>query len=332
MATPHVAGRGRDPRPASTRLDARQLKDALMSTSKPLPFTAYQVGAGRLDVAASVAATVTATGSAYFGFQGWPHAATGPDRPHDHVHQQRRHRGRRCTCAEIAVDGAPADRTTSTPARGRRQARPPAGHVQPRRRLGDRARARQRHRGRDRPAGPAARNGRRYLGQIVATDATGPCGPGPRSASTSRTSGTPCTSPCGTGPARPASGLRPVPAVRRRRRPDPGRRRRLRRGRRAAAGRHLQRVHLPGRGRQPRPDSLGLALLGDPEIVLDRDRDAQPGRPSGPRGDRRGAAPDRGPGAVPGLVPLGRRDSVARRCSTCCRPCTTACSRCRPRR
>ena len=78
MATPHVAGAAAILAQQHPTWTAPQLKDALMSTSKPLPYTAYQVGAGRVDVAASIAATVTATGSTYFGFQAWPHPSPDP--------------------------------------------------------------------------------------------------------------------------------------------------------------------------------------------------------------------------------------------------------------
>ncbi|MFE2303440.1 S8 family serine peptidase [Streptomyces sp. NPDC059445] len=74
MATPHVAGAAAILAQEHPDWKARQLKDALMSTSKELPnYTAYQVGAGRADLAAATSATVTATGSAYFGIDSWPH-------------------------------------------------------------------------------------------------------------------------------------------------------------------------------------------------------------------------------------------------------------------
>jgi len=79
MATPHVAGAAAILAQQHPQWTSLQLKDALMSTSKPLGgLTAYEVGAGRVDVAASMAATVTATGSAYFGLQSWPHASMTP--------------------------------------------------------------------------------------------------------------------------------------------------------------------------------------------------------------------------------------------------------------
>ncbi|MFB4278080.1 S8 family serine peptidase [Nonomuraea sp. MTCD27] len=73
MATPHVAG-------AAALLAARhpdwtggQLKDALVSTAKPTPgYTAAEAGSGRLDIAATSAATVFATASAFAGYHAYP--------------------------------------------------------------------------------------------------------------------------------------------------------------------------------------------------------------------------------------------------------------------
>ncbi|MDX6312731.1 MAG: hypothetical protein QOF44_2195 [Streptomyces sp.] len=79
MATPHVAGAAAILAQEHPDWQAQQLKDALMSTSKPLSqYSAYQVGAGRTDIPSSLGATVTATGSAYFGFDAWPHSSTAP--------------------------------------------------------------------------------------------------------------------------------------------------------------------------------------------------------------------------------------------------------------
>lgn len=77
MASPHVAGAAVLLAQRHPDWSARQLKDALMSTSKPTPYlTAYQGGAGRVDVAAAVRSEVTATGSV-FRFLPWPNEATG---------------------------------------------------------------------------------------------------------------------------------------------------------------------------------------------------------------------------------------------------------------
>ena len=74
MATPHVAGAAAILAQEHPDWTGQQIKDALMSTSKALPdYTAYQVGDGRVDIAAAITDTVTATGSAYFGFDAWPH-------------------------------------------------------------------------------------------------------------------------------------------------------------------------------------------------------------------------------------------------------------------
>ncbi|MFG2559119.1 S8 family serine peptidase [Streptomyces sp. NPDC048496] len=74
MATPHVAGAAAILAQEHPDWKARELKDALMSSSKELSsYTTYQVGSGRADLAAATAATVTATGSAYFGMDAWPH-------------------------------------------------------------------------------------------------------------------------------------------------------------------------------------------------------------------------------------------------------------------
>jgi hypothetical protein len=77
MATPHVAGAAAILAQEHPDRKARQLKDALMSTSEQLSAcTAYQVGSGRADLDAATTATVTATGSAYFGIDAWPHDGT----------------------------------------------------------------------------------------------------------------------------------------------------------------------------------------------------------------------------------------------------------------
>jgi subtilisin family serine protease len=78
MATPHVAGAAAILAQQHPDWSAARLKDTLMSSSRQLGLDAYAVGAGRVDVAAATRATVSATGSAYFGFFGWPHDAAAP--------------------------------------------------------------------------------------------------------------------------------------------------------------------------------------------------------------------------------------------------------------
>ncbi|MEV6193262.1 S8 family serine peptidase [Streptomyces sp. NPDC051920] len=73
MATPHVAGVAALLAQEHPDWTGARLKDALMSTSKELDASAYQLGAGRVSVPDAVDAKVTATGSADLGFVGWPY-------------------------------------------------------------------------------------------------------------------------------------------------------------------------------------------------------------------------------------------------------------------
>ena len=75
MATPHVAGVAAMLLPADPDLTGQQLKDILMSTSKPLETTAYQTGDGRVDAQRSILTDISATGSAFLGYFPWPHDA-----------------------------------------------------------------------------------------------------------------------------------------------------------------------------------------------------------------------------------------------------------------
>ncbi|MER7946992.1 S8 family serine peptidase [Streptomyces sp. NPDC096079] len=78
MATPHVAGVAALLAEKHPDWTGAQLKNALMSSSKTLGATAYELGAGRVDVAAAIAANVTATGSADLGFTSWPYEESKP--------------------------------------------------------------------------------------------------------------------------------------------------------------------------------------------------------------------------------------------------------------
>ncbi|MFJ3584271.1 S8 family serine peptidase [Streptomyces sp. NPDC090127] len=78
MATPHVAGVAALLAEKHPDWTGAQLKDALMSSSKTLPDSAYALGAGRVDVAAAIGADVTATGSADLGFFAWPYEGNEP--------------------------------------------------------------------------------------------------------------------------------------------------------------------------------------------------------------------------------------------------------------
>ncbi|WP_405665237.1 S8 family serine peptidase [Streptomyces sp. NBC_00055] len=78
MATPHVAGVAALLAQKHPDWTGQQLKDGLMSTSKQIDGTSYEVGAGRVDVPAAVSAQITATGSADLGFVSWPYEGNKP--------------------------------------------------------------------------------------------------------------------------------------------------------------------------------------------------------------------------------------------------------------
>ncbi|MGN9795717.1 S8 family peptidase [Streptomyces sp. OZ13] len=75
MATPHVAGAAAILAQQHPDWTGAQLKEHLTSTAKGLDgdYSPYEVGTGRLDVAAAVRATVRGTGSLFFGNHTWPH-------------------------------------------------------------------------------------------------------------------------------------------------------------------------------------------------------------------------------------------------------------------
>ncbi|GGN10368.1 subtilisin family serine protease [Actinoplanes campanulatus] len=77
MATPHVSGAAAILAQRHPGWTGPQLKEALMSSAKALPdYTPYEVGTGRVDVAAAVDGQVRATGSVFFGNFDWPHEPT----------------------------------------------------------------------------------------------------------------------------------------------------------------------------------------------------------------------------------------------------------------
>ncbi|MEU6439887.1 S8 family serine peptidase [Streptomyces sp. NPDC047046] len=78
MATPHVAGVAALLAQEHPDWDAARLKDALMSTSKTLDASAYDLGAGRVSVPDATTSPLTATGSADLGFYSWPYEDNKP--------------------------------------------------------------------------------------------------------------------------------------------------------------------------------------------------------------------------------------------------------------
>ncbi|MGC0332171.1 hypothetical protein RKD23_005161 [Streptomyces sp. SAI-170] len=78
MAVPHVAGAAALLAEQHPDWPGDRLKDALMSTAKPLDASVYELGAGRVSVPDAVRAPVTATGGVDLGFLRWPYAANPP--------------------------------------------------------------------------------------------------------------------------------------------------------------------------------------------------------------------------------------------------------------
>ncbi|MFE0175494.1 S8 family serine peptidase [Streptomyces sp. NPDC059002] len=78
MATPHVAGVAALLAEKHPDWTPEQLKSALMSTSKQLDASVYELGAGRVSVPDAIDARVTAGGAVDFGFYGWPYDENKP--------------------------------------------------------------------------------------------------------------------------------------------------------------------------------------------------------------------------------------------------------------
>ncbi|MFJ8824695.1 S8 family serine peptidase [Streptomyces sp. NPDC102467] len=120
MATPHVAGVAALLAQEHPEWTGPQLKNALMSSSKELDASAYELGAGRVSVPDAIDAQVTATGSADLGYYKWPYEENKP------VTKTVTYANSSDTAVELslAVQGAPegvatlADSTLSVPAHG----------------------------------------------------------------------------------------------------------------------------------------------------------------------------------------------------------------------
>ncbi|MFF5726997.1 S8 family serine peptidase [[Kitasatospora] papulosa] len=151
MATPHVAGAAAVLKQRHPEWSGQRIKDALMSSSKPLPgYTPYEQGTGRLDVKAAVDTTIEATGSVEVASYDWPHSAQ------DAVAERTltyRNTGDEDVTLKLATDTDAAAYTLSTP-----ELTVPAGSTAEAVLSIDPSRI---------------ANDTRFSGQVVATDASG---------------------------------------------------------------------------------------------------------------------------------------------------------------
>ena len=85
MATPHVAGAAAILAQQHPDWTGEQLKEQLMSSAKGLAdgYTPYEVGTGRLDVAAAVRTPSAPRARCFFGNYEWPHEPTDAAVDHD---------------------------------------------------------------------------------------------------------------------------------------------------------------------------------------------------------------------------------------------------------
>ncbi len=86
MATPHVAGSAAIVAQQHPLWTGEQIKEQLMSSAKGLDdqgYSPFELGTGRVDVAAAVTDTVHATGSLFLGNYTWPHDPSDPPVTHD---------------------------------------------------------------------------------------------------------------------------------------------------------------------------------------------------------------------------------------------------------
>ncbi|WNV83776.1 S8 family serine peptidase [Umezawaea sp. Da 62-37] len=122
MATPHVAGSAALIKQQHPDWTGSRIKAALVASAKPNPaLTAYDQGAGRVDVAKAITQTVTAEPSNInLGLQEWPHADDVP------VTKEVTYRnsGAEAVVLDVAVDArgpdgkpAPAGLLTASPAK-----------------------------------------------------------------------------------------------------------------------------------------------------------------------------------------------------------------------
>jgi subtilisin family serine protease len=78
MATPHVAGAAAILKQEFPGWTPAQIKGALVSTAVPGPYSVFQQGGGRIDVARAYAQGVYGSGPVDFGYFRWPHDDAEP--------------------------------------------------------------------------------------------------------------------------------------------------------------------------------------------------------------------------------------------------------------
>ncbi|TYS67612.1 S8 family serine peptidase [Sutcliffiella horikoshii] len=79
MATPHVAGAVAILLQQNPEATPQELKETLMNTAKKLPnYQPYHIGTGRIDIVKALNTDIRATGSVSFGFFQWPHNEAAP--------------------------------------------------------------------------------------------------------------------------------------------------------------------------------------------------------------------------------------------------------------
>ncbi len=79
MATPHVAGAVAILLQQNPEATPQELKETLMNTAKKLPnYQPYHIGTGRIDIPKALNTDIRATGSVSFGFFQWPHDEATP--------------------------------------------------------------------------------------------------------------------------------------------------------------------------------------------------------------------------------------------------------------
>ncbi|MEX0171028.1 S8 family serine peptidase [Streptomyces sp. LMG1-1-1.1] len=141
MATPHVVGAAALLAQQHPDWTGAQLKEHLTSTAKGLgdESSPYEVGTGRVDVAAAVRATVRGTGSLFFGNYTWPHEPSDVAVTKDLTFTNTGSADVRLNLALTRADGpftlgapsvtVPAGGTASVPVTGDPQAAPAGRHV-----------------------------------------------------------------------------------------------------------------------------------------------------------------------------------------------------------